>query len=84
MPKEPSTSRHYCLASRVFSRGRIMSLPYTSCRRNGVSCVVDVVSGRCNCCLEKNIKCSLVVTQGDCESPLGIFFCFSSPLLIVF
>ena len=44
-----------------------MSLSCASCCRTGVSCVVDAVSGRCGCCLEKNLNCSLVVTQGDCK-----------------
>ena len=44
-----------------------MSLSCAGCRRTGASCVVDAVSGRCGRCLEKNLNCSLVVTQGDCK-----------------
>ena len=67
MPKEPSTIRRLRLASRVAARSKVMSLSCAGCRRTGASCVVDAVSGRCGRCLEKNINCNLVVTQGDCK-----------------
>ena len=67
MPKEPSTIRRLHLAFQVAARGKVMSLSCTGYCRTGVSCVVDAVSGRCGCCLEKNLNCSLVVTQGDCK-----------------
>ena len=67
MPKEPSTIRRLRLASRVAARSKVMSLSCAGCCRTGASCVVDAVSGRCGCCLEKNLNCSLVVTQGDCK-----------------
>ena len=44
-----------------------MSLSCAGCCRTGASCVVDAVSGCCGCCLEKNLNCSLVVTQSDCK-----------------
>ena len=58
-----------------------MSLPSTSCCFNGVSYVVYVVSGCCGLCLEKNLKCRLVVTQGDCKRSHKIFYFL---LLMVF
>ena len=67
MPKEPSTIRCLRLASRVAARGKVMSLSCTGCCRTGASCVVDAVSGCCDCCLEKNLNYSLVVMQGDCK-----------------
>ena len=36
------------------------------------NCLVDVLSGCCSCCIEKNLKCSLLVTQGDCQSLLSL------------
>ena len=44
-----------------------MSLSCAGCRRTGASCVVDAVSGRCGRYFEKNLNCSLVVTQSDCK-----------------
>ena len=67
MPKEPSTIRRLHLAFRVAARGKIMSLSCAGCRRTRASCVVNAVSGCCGCCLEKNLNCSLVVTQGGCK-----------------
>ena len=67
MPKEPSTIRRLRLASRVAARGKVMSLSCDGCHCTGASYVVDAVSGRCGRCLEKNLNCSLVVTQGDCK-----------------
>ena len=67
MPKELFTIRHLRLASQMAARGKVMSLSCAGCRRTGTSCVVDAVSGRCGYCLEKNLNCSLVVTQGDCK-----------------
>ena len=67
MPKVPSTIRCLRLASRVAARGKVMSLSCADCHHTGVSCVVDAVSVRCGRCLEKNLNCSLVVTQGDCK-----------------
>ena len=67
MLKEPSTICCLRLASRVAARSKVMSLSCTGCRRTGASCVVDVVSGRYGRCLEKNLNCSLIVTQGDCK-----------------
>ena len=67
MPKEPSTIRRLRLASQMAARGKVMSLSCTGCHCTGASCVVDAVSGRCGCCLEKNFNCSLVVMQGDCK-----------------
>ena len=65
MPKELSTIRPLRLASCVAARGKVISLSCAGCHCTGASCVVDAVSGRCGCCLEKNLNCSLVVTQGD-------------------
>ena len=67
MLKEPSTIRCLRLASQIAARGKVMSLSCAGCRRTGASCVVDAVSGCYGRCLEKNLKCSLVVTQGDCK-----------------
>ena len=67
MPKEPSTIRRLRLASQVAARGKVMSLSCGGCRCTGASCVVDAVSSRCGRCLEKNLNCSLVVTQGNCK-----------------
>ena len=67
MPKEPSTICRLHLASQVAARGKVMSLSCAGCHCTGPSCVVDAVSGRYGRCLEKNLNCSLVVTQGDCK-----------------
>ena len=67
MPKELFTICCLRLTSRVTARGKVMSLSCAGCRRTGASCVVDAVSGRCGRCLEKNLNCSLIVTQGDCK-----------------
>ena len=67
MPKEPSIIRRLRLASRVAASGKVMSLSCVGCCRTGASCVVDAVSGHCGRCLEKNLNCSLVVTQSDCK-----------------
>ena len=67
MPKEPSTIRHLRLASQVAARGKVMFLSCAGCRCTGTSCVVDAVSGRCGRCFEKNLNCSLVITQSDCK-----------------
>ena len=67
MPKEPSTSCRYCLAFRVSARGKIMFFPCAGCRRNRMFCMFNVMFGRCGCCLEKNLKYSLVIIQGDCK-----------------
>ena len=67
MLKELSTIRRLRLASQVAARSKVMSLSCAGCRCTGVSCVVDAVSGHCGRCLEKNLNCSLVVTQGDCK-----------------
>ena len=47
-----------------------MSKSCLGCWRVDADCLVDVFSGCCSCCIEKNLKCSLLVTQGDCQSPL--------------
>ena len=67
MPREPFTICRLRLASQVAARGKVMSLSCPGCRCTGASCVVDAVSGRCGRCFEKNLNCSLVVTQGDCK-----------------
>ena len=69
MPKKLSTSRRICLASSVAARGRKMSKSCLGCRRVDADCLVDVLSDCCSCCIEKNLKCSLLVTQGNCQSP---------------
>ena len=72
MPKELLTSRYLCLASWVAVRGRKMSKSCLGCWRVDADCLVNVFSGRCGCCIEKNLKCSLLVTQGDCQSPFSL------------
>ena len=67
MPKEPSIICRLRLASQVAARGKVMSLSCAGCCHTGVSYVVDAVSCCCGRCLEKNLNCSLVVTQGDCK-----------------
>ena len=67
MLKELSTICFLRLASRVAARGKVISLSCAGCCCTGASCVVDAVSGRCGCCLEKNLNCSPVVTQSDCK-----------------
>ena len=67
MPKKPSTIRCLRLAFPMAARGKVMSLSCAGCCCTGASCVVDAVFGRCGRCLEKNLNCSLVVTQGDCK-----------------
>ena len=74
MPKKLFTSCHHRLASGVSARGKIMSLPCAGCCRNGASYMVDVGSGCCGRCLEKNLKCSLVVTQGYCKQSCKISY----------
>ena len=46
----------------------------SGCWRVDADCLVDVLSGCCGCCNEKNLKCSLLVTQDDCQSPF-LFSC---------
>ena len=46
-----------------------MSKPCSSCWRVDADCLVDVFSGCCGRYIKKNLKCSLLVTQGDCQSP---------------
>ena len=46
-----------------------MSKSCLSCWRVDEDCLVNVFSGCCSRCIEKNLKCSLLVTQGDCQSP---------------
>ena len=77
MPKKLSTSRCLCLASQVAARDKKMSKSCSGCWRVDGDCLVDVLSGRCNCCIEKNLKCSLLVTQGDCQS-LFLLSCYVS------
>ena len=67
MPKEPSTICRLRLASQVAARGKVMSLSCAGCHCIEASYVVDAVSGCSGRCLEKNLNCSLVVTQGDCK-----------------
>ena len=67
MPKKPSTILYLHLASPVAARGKVMSLSCAGCHCTGASCVVDAVPGCYGRCLEKNLNCSLVVTQGDCK-----------------
>ena len=49
-----------------------MSKSCLDCRRVDADCLVNVFSGCCNCCIEKNLKCSLLVTQGDCQSSFSL------------
>ena len=46
-----------------------MSKSCSGCWQVDANCLVDVFSGRCGRCIEKNLKCSLLVTQSDCQSP---------------
>ena len=50
-----------------------MSKSCSSCWRVDANCLVDVFLGCCGCCIKKNLKCSLLVTQGDCQSPFLLF-----------
>ena len=70
MPKELSTSRCLCLVSQVAARGRKVCKSCSSCWRGDADCLVDVLFSCCGCCIEKNLKCSLLGTQGDCQFPL--------------
>ena len=81
MPKELSNSRCLCLASQVTARGRKMSKSFSGCWRVDASCLVDVFSGCCGCCIEKNLKCSLLVTQDDCQSSFSLSFNVSNEFL---
>ena len=45
-----------------------MSKSCSGCWQVDADCLVDVLSGCCGRCIEKNLKCSLFVTQGDCKS----------------
>ena len=46
-----------------------MSKSCSGCWQVDADCLVDVFSGCCGCCIVKNLKCSLLVTQGNCQSP---------------
>ena len=46
-----------------------MSKSCSDCWQVDADCLVDVFSRCCGCCIEKNPKCSLLVTQGNCQSP---------------
>ena len=74
MLKELSTSRRLCLASQLAARGMKMFKSCSDCWPVDADCLVNVFSGRCGCCIEKNLKCSLLVTQGDCQS-FFLLFC---------
>ena len=50
-----------------------MSKSCLGCWQVDADCLVDVLSGRCSRCIEKNLMFSLLVTQGDCQSPLSLF-----------
>ncbi len=65
MPKESATNRRNHLADRVRKRNHKMSSPCGACRRAGAKCLVDVSSGYCARCLERHLKCDLVVTEAD-------------------
>ena len=51
-----------------------MSLSCVGYYRNRVSYMIDVMSSHCGYCLEKNLKCSLVVTQDDSKQSHKIFY----------
>ena len=67
MPKVSSTIRRLRLASQVAVRSKVMFLSCAGCCRTRALCVVDAMSGHGGCYHEKNLNCSLVVTQGDCK-----------------
>ena len=67
MLKKPPTSPRHILASKMFPRDKVMPFPYTSCCCNKMLCVIDVMSSCCDHCLEKTLKYSFVVTQGNCK-----------------
>ena len=49
-----------------------MSKSCSGCRRVDADWLVNVLFSHCSRCIEKNLKCSLLVTQGDCQSPLSL------------
>ncbi len=67
MPKESAINRRNHLADWVCKRNHKMALSCGACRRAGAKCLVDVSSGYCARCLERHLKCNLVVTEADWE-----------------
>lgn len=65
MPKVSATIRRNHLADRVRKRDHRMPSPCGACRRASKKCLVDALSGYCARCLEKHLKCDLVVTEAD-------------------
>ncbi|KAF2180989.1 hypothetical protein K469DRAFT_437765, partial [Zopfia rhizophila CBS 207.26] len=39
--------------------------PCSRCHDNDRRCLVNLVSGRCSECIDRNVKCDLVVTQPE-------------------
>ncbi|KAF2179119.1 hypothetical protein K469DRAFT_322608 [Zopfia rhizophila CBS 207.26] len=42
-----------------------MPSPCSRCRDNGRRCLVHLASRRCSECIDRNVKCDLVVTQPE-------------------
>ncbi|KAF2182899.1 hypothetical protein K469DRAFT_222365 [Zopfia rhizophila CBS 207.26] len=42
-----------------------MPSPCSRCRDNDLQCLVNPASGRCSECVDRNVKCDLVVTQPE-------------------
>ncbi|KAF2179910.1 hypothetical protein K469DRAFT_797885, partial [Zopfia rhizophila CBS 207.26] len=62
---ESSLIRARHLAKRVRENIRQMPSPCSRCRDNGRRYLVHLSSGRCSECINRNVKCDLVVTQPE-------------------
>ncbi|KAF2177319.1 hypothetical protein K469DRAFT_809518 [Zopfia rhizophila CBS 207.26] len=62
---ESSLIHARCLASRIRNEPCHMPLPCSHCRDNGRHCLVYLSSRRCSECIDRNVKCDLVMTQPE-------------------
>ncbi|KAF2192699.1 hypothetical protein K469DRAFT_317348 [Zopfia rhizophila CBS 207.26] len=62
---ESSLIRARRLASRICNEPRHMPSPCSRCRDNGRRCLVHPALGRCSECINRSVKCDLVVTQPE-------------------
>ncbi|KAF2174784.1 hypothetical protein K469DRAFT_101304 [Zopfia rhizophila CBS 207.26] len=62
---ESSLIRARRLASRIRAAPHHMPTPCSNCSRRGDDCLVNLSSGRCSACNDRNAKCDLVVSQPE-------------------
>ncbi|KAF2176719.1 hypothetical protein K469DRAFT_812682 [Zopfia rhizophila CBS 207.26] len=62
---ESSLIRARRLASRIRNEPRHMPTPCSNCSRRDDDCLVNLSSGRCSACNDRNVKCDLIVSQPE-------------------